>query len=190
MPPETTDGHGGGDGVGAMRRIATGELSADELRGLRSLMDASFASFDDDDWVHALGGIHVIVEKADVPVSHAAVVERVLGVDGRMLRTGYVEAVCTALAHRGRGHASAVMREVGHVIRERYELGALGTGIHGFYARFGWERWEGPTSVRTVSGREPTPKNDGGIMILRTAATERLDLRGGLSCEWRAGSVW
>jgi len=173
-----------------VRRVASEELSADELRDLRRLMDESFVSFSDDDWAHALGGVHVVVEEAGVPVSHAAVVERMLMVDGRSLGTGYVEAVCTAPAHRGRGHASAVMREVGHVIQASYELGALGTGIHGFYARFGWERWDGPTSVRLAAGPERTPRNDGGVMILRTPATGRLDLRAGLSCEWRPGSVW
>jgi aminoglycoside 2'-N-acetyltransferase I len=152
-------------------------------------MDESFARFNDDDWANSLGGVHVIVEE-DAIVSHAAVVERTLSVNGRTLRTGYVEAVCTAPAHRGRGQASAVMREVGHVIQASHELGALATGIHGFYARFGWERWEGPTYVRSAAGLRRTPGDDGGIMILRTPATGRIDIRSGLCCEWRPGSVW
>jgi aminoglycoside 2'-N-acetyltransferase I len=176
--------------VGQCARVATRELSVDGLRELRRLLDESFACFDDDDWAHSLGGVHLIVGEAGAPVSHAAVIERVLKVDGRPLRAGYVEAVCTAPAHRRRGHASAVMREAGVVIRTSYELGALSTGLLAFYARFGWESWAGSTYVCSAAGPRRTPEDDRAIMILRTPATGPLDLRAGLCCEWRPGSVW
>jgi aminoglycoside 2'-N-acetyltransferase I len=62
--------------------------------------------------------------------------------------------------------------------------------VPGFYERLGWERWLGPTSVRTATGTERTPDDDGGIMILRTPASPGLDLTANIACDWRDGDVW
>jgi aminoglycoside 2'-N-acetyltransferase I len=124
-------------------------------------------------------------------VAHAAVVERELHVGERPLRTGYVEAVATAPALQGRGYGTLVMRAVNEVIAERYELGALGTGSHGFYERLGWQTWRGPSFVRLPDGRvERTPDEDGFILVLTTPASPRLDLASPIGCEWRPGDVW
>src|SRR5439155_1405342 len=77
-----------------------------------------------------------------------------------------VEAVATAPAWRGRGHGTTVMRDVNDVVREGFELGALGTGVHAFYERLGWRAWRGPTAVRTPDGERPTPDEDGLILVL------------------------
>jgi aminoglycoside 2'-N-acetyltransferase I len=82
------------------------------------------------------------------------------------------------------------MREVNAIIRDRFELGALGTGSHHFYERLGWLTWQGPTYVRTSDGLERTPDEDGGILILETPASPPLDIRAPLSCGWRPGDVW
>ena len=83
-------------------------------------------------------------------------------------------------------------REVGRVIGEGYELGALGdgSGIPGFYQRLGWETWQGPTWVAGPDGPERTAEEDGSILVLRTPATGELDLAGPITCDWRAGDVW
>ena len=99
---------------------------------------------------------------------HAAVVTRVLHIGGTPLRTGYVEAVATAPSHERRGLGTSVMRDVGTYISERFELGALGTGSHGFYERLGWVAWAGPSSVRMPDGERRTPDDDPYIMVLRT----------------------
>ena len=70
------------------------------------------------------------------------------------------------------------------------ELGALSTGTHAFYKRLGWEEWRGPTFVDGPRGRERTPDDDGGIMILRTSSSPHLDLDGEIVCDWRRGDVW
>jgi aminoglycoside 2'-N-acetyltransferase I len=45
--------------------------------------------------------------------------------------------------------------------------------------------------VITATGRERTPDDDDGIMILRTTRTPAgLDPAGPIACEWRAGDVW
>jgi aminoglycoside 2'-N-acetyltransferase I len=177
-----------------LRAAQTSELSRDELVALRAMFDAVWGDeegeFSDDDWTSAIGGTHFLVEIDGVIVSHASVVERVLQTGGRELLTGYVEAVATAPQHRRRGYATQVMQAVGSLIDDRYELGALGTGLSGFYERFGWEVWRGPTSVRTERGLIETPGEDGLVMIRRTPTTPALDLDTPISCDWRPGDVW
>ena len=125
-------------------------------------------------------------------LAHVAVVTRLLLAWGRELRAGYVEGVATRGDRRGRGLATLVMAEAGKVVREGYELGALadGTGIPGFYQRLGWETWQGPTWVAGPKGLERTAEEDGSVLVLRTPATEGLDLTGPLVGDWRAGDVW
>jgi aminoglycoside 2'-N-acetyltransferase I len=180
-----------------LRRLRSPELSAADVIAIRTILDAAFGEgdpderFTDDDWQHGLGGVHVVLDVAGEIVAHAAVVERALHVAGRALRTGYVEAVATAPARQGHGYGTAVMRDVGAIITARYQLGALGTGRHAFYERLGWRTWRGPTSVRTTAGDQPTPEDDGSLLVLRTPTTPRdLDHADPISCEWRGGDVW
>jgi aminoglycoside 2'-N-acetyltransferase I len=176
-----------------LRRAATAELAPEELAALRRLVSGAFEGrFDEHDWDHTLGGVHVLAVEDDGVAAHGAVVGRTLVAGGRALRTGYVEGVATRGDRRGRGLATLVLREIGRVIEEAYELGALadGTGIPGFYQRLGWELWQGPTWVATPQGRERTAEDDGGVLVLRTPATGELDVTGSLTCDWRAGDVW
>jgi aminoglycoside 2'-N-acetyltransferase I len=176
-----------------LRRATTTELAAEELAALRRLLFEAFGGrFDEHDWEHTLGGVHVLATEDDGVVAHGAVVPRTLVTEGRALRTGYVEGVATGVGRQGQGLATAVMAEVGKVIREGYELGALadGTGIPGFYQRLGWETWQGPTFVAGPRGRERTAEEDGSILVLRTPATGELDPAGSIVCDWRAGDVW
>jgi aminoglycoside 2'-N-acetyltransferase I len=178
-----------------LRVIPTTDLVRAEIVAIRDIMTAAFGDddderFTDDDWAHAVGGVHVILDLDDRILTHAAVIERELHVAGRPLRTGYVEAVATIPDRQGRGFGSTVMVEVNRIIRERYELGALGTGRHHFYERLGWLRWAGPSYVRTGGGQRRTPDDDGYILVLSTPATPPLDLAAPLSCEWRPGDVW
>jgi aminoglycoside 2'-N-acetyltransferase I len=175
------------------RTAATDQLTREELAALRELVFGAFAGrFDEHDWDHTLGGIHVLVMDGGEPVAHGAVVPRVLVAGGREWRTGYVEGVATRGDRRGEGLATAVMREVGRVVRDGYELGALadGTGIPGFYQRLGWETWRGPTFVAGAEGPVRTAEEDGSILVLRTPATAGLEPTGALVCDWRAGDVW
>jgi aminoglycoside 2'-N-acetyltransferase I len=142
------------------------------------------------DMDHAIGGVHWVADDRGQIVAHASVVERLLEADGRPMRTGYVEAVATLPEWRGRGIATRLVRAADQHIQAGFDLGALSTDVHGLYARLGWERWRGPTFVRTVDGPVRTEGEDDGIMILRTSRTPPLTLREALSCEWRAGDVW
>ena len=176
-----------------LRRATTAELRDQELAALRGLVFGAFGGrFDEHDWEHTLGGVHVLAVEGGAVVAHGAVVPRVLETGGRELRTGYVEGVATRADRRGRGLATLAMREVGRVVEEGYELGALGdgSGIPGFYQRLGWETWQGPTWVAGPDGRVRTAEEDGSILVLRTPATGTLDPAGSLTCDWRAGDVW
>jgi aminoglycoside 2'-N-acetyltransferase I len=178
-----------------LRSVTTAELTRAELEVLRELLFGAFGGrFDEHDWEHTLGGVHVLASEDDQVVAHGAVVPRTLAAGGRELRTGYVEGVATRADRQGRGLATAVMREVGRVIREGYELGALGdgSGIPGFYQRLGWETWQGPTFVAGPRGRGRgrTAEEDGSILVLRTPATGALDVTGSITCDWRPGDVW
>lgn len=177
-----------------LRLVRTDGLTAVELGGIRALMDAAFGTgeeaFGDDDWDHALGGTHLLVQRGDEVLSHASVVPRTLEIDGRPVRTGYVEAVATAPPFQGRGLGTGVMRVMTEHIRATFELGALGTGRHRFYERLGWETWRGPAFVRAPDGVRRTPEEEGFILVLRTPASPPFEGTEPLSCDWRAGDVW
>jgi aminoglycoside 2'-N-acetyltransferase I len=178
-----------------VRSLGTHALTSAELDAIRALLEDAFGPDEDDrfteeDWRHSVGGVHVLLDNAGTIVSHASVVERRIHVAGFPLRTGYVEAVGTAPASQGRGYGTQVMEVIGAHIRNTYQMGALGTGRHAFYQRLGWERWQGPSFVRTAAGERGTPDDDGYLMVLRTPASPALDLTATISCDWRPGDVW
>lgn len=179
---------------GRLRELATAELSPHEVRTIRSIMTAAFGpgdeAFTDDDWEHALGGRHFVLDEGGEIVAHAAVVERRLYLGDRPLRTGYVEAVATAPGHQGRGFGSTVMEAVNAYIRATWELGGLGTGRHHFYERLGWQTMRGHAYVRSADGRERTPDDEGYILVLRTPASPPFELDEPISCESRPGDAW
>lgn len=178
-----------------MQRLPTADLTPAQISELRALLWAAFehdehGGFTEDDWQHSVGGLHFLLDLDGTIVTHASVVERELHVDGRPLRTGYVEAVATAPAHQGRGYGSAVMHAVNEYVRENFELGALGTGSQAFYERLGWQIWRGPSSVRTSAGTRATPDEDGFILVLLWPGSPPVDTAASITCEWREGDVW
>jgi len=177
-----------------MRDLATAELTSAESGQVRALLWAAFEAddegFSEDDWQHALGGRHFLVELGAEIVAHAAVVVRTIEIAGRPLRAGYVEAVATAPDRQREGLGTLAMRAAGDHVREAFEIGVLGTGSHGFYERLGWTTWRGTSFVRTVDGLVATPDDDGYLMVLRTPSTPPLDPLAPIVCEWRPGDVW
>jgi aminoglycoside 2'-N-acetyltransferase I len=177
-----------------LRAVPTKELTPGEIAAIRTLLWSAFGpddeGFSEDDWQHAIGGLHFVLELDGEIVAHASVVERELHVDGRRLRTGYVEAVATAPHRQRAGFGSRVMREVSAYIADRFELGALGTGSHAFYERLGWQTWQGPSSVRVSGGTRRTPDEDGYILVFLTRSSPPLSLTAPISCDWRPGDVW
>ena len=182
----------------------TDELTEADVAAIRDVLTAAFAEdehggFTEDDWQHALGGTHFLAIE-DRPgerriVGHASVIERELHLGepatARPAHTGYVEAVAVEPAWQRQGLGSRLMQAVNaHIDEGGFELGALGTGSQPFYQRLGWEIWRGPTFVRTARGVEPTPDEDGYILVRRTAASPPLQLTDPISCDWRPGDAW
>ena len=181
--------------MATLHAASTDAVPSGVLSDLRIFLDGAFdtsfeAAFTDDDWDHTLGGMHVWVTEPGRVISHASLVERTLVCSGKTLQVGYVEAVATSAPDRRRGHGTSVMRRIGELIRERYCLGALSTGVHSFYESLGWERWRGPTFVAGTGGPVRTPDDDDDVMILRAPRSPQLDLQGDIICDWRSGDVW
>lgn len=173
-----------------IRVVRHADLALDALAEIRALLvDAFEGEFSDHDWDHTVGGWRVLATD-DGLVSHAAVVERVLDVGARRVRTGYVEGVGTAPSRQREGLGARVMRRVGDVLRAEFEMGALSTGRPSFYERLGWERWLGPTYVRHGERQVRTADEDGGVMVLRHGPSAGIDLGLPISCEARAGDDW
>ena len=92
-----------------VRIVETRDLSDANRDAIRRLLDQAFeGGFSDDDWLHALGGWHAVIEAPSLVIAHAAVVERELLVGGRRFHTGYVEAVAVAPARQRTGLGAAV----------------------------------------------------------------------------------
>lgn len=132
----------------------------------------------------------MIVFDGTLPVAHVAVVPRVLWVDDRPYRSGYVEGVATAVERQREGFGSQAIEAATNLIRSSYEMGALSTGSHDFYQRFGWERWTGPSFVRAGAELIRTPDEDDGVMVLRLGPGAAADLAAAIACERRSGDDW
>jgi aminoglycoside 2'-N-acetyltransferase I len=177
--------------VSELRTAHTADLEAGVLQAARELLEDVFGDdWEDDDWEHALGGVHALIWEGDELIGHASVVMRRLLHDGRALRCGYVEGVAVRADHQRRGHGGALMQAVERVIRDAYDLGALGGTDEGapLYLRRGWKLWEGPLFALTPSGVVRTDDADGAVYVLPVAGA--LELAGELTCDWRDGDVW
>src|SRR5512144_1685866 len=81
-----------------LRALPTADLTDADSASIQALLTAAFerdehGGFTWDDWLHAVGGMHFVLDGEGRVVGHASVVERTLEIDGRPVRTGYVEAV-------------------------------------------------------------------------------------------------
>jgi aminoglycoside 2'-N-acetyltransferase I len=176
-----------------LRTRHTADLRAGERAEVRRLLDEAYGpEFTDEDWEHALGGLHTLVFEQGELVGHVSVVQRRLLHQGRAIRTGYVEALAVRSDRRRRGLAAAAMREAERIIEAAYDLGGLGdgTGIPDFYQRRGWLTWTGPTFVSSPEGQRWTPDEDGWVLVRRTPTSPPLELDAPLGCDWRPGDVW
>ena len=178
-----------------IRTAMTDELDPDQLDELTRLCEAAFREPFARVWERVGPGLHVMTEVDGHIVAHAMIIDRplYLGHEADLgLDAGYVENVATLPALQGRGHGTAGMRRVGEIIGEEYALGALATRSGAFYARLGWETWQGPTAVRMLDGeRVLSPEMDGHVLVLRTPRTPAdLDLHAPIAVDWRAEEPW
>ncbi|MDT0308675.1 GNAT family N-acetyltransferase [Streptomyces sp. DSM 44917] len=174
-----------------VRTAHTADLDAATLTAARVLLDEVFeGDLSDQDWDHALGGVHALLWEGERLVGHASVVQRRLLYGGRALRAGYVEGVGVHPDHRRRGHATRLMTALEHTIRGAYDLGALSASDEArpLYTARGWRPWQGRTFALTPLGIARTEEEDAGVLVLPVRVP--LDLGGELVCDWRDGDVW
>lgn len=121
--------------------------------------------------------------------AHALWLDRPLRVgDGPWLCSAYVEGVATHADHRQRGYGAALMRRLQAEIQD-YHLGALSPAVPEWYARLGWERWQGPLWIEHDGALEPTPDEE-IVLIYRTPRTAALELAAPLIAPWRPFELW
>lgn len=133
---------------------------------------------------------HVLVREAGELVAHAAWVAREVRVGPRRtpLCSAYVEAVATPVRRQRQGFGTRVLRALPPLLRH-FDIAVLSPSEPHFYARCGWELWQGPLSYIENGRRIATP--DETVMIYRLPRTPPdLDLRAPLETDWRPGDVW
>ena len=168
----------------ALSIVGGNNISITERSAVKALCDEAFemdfslflASFPD--------SVHVLAWEDGCLVSHALWLQVD---DGPLLRTAYVEAVATAIDARRRGLAAKVLRALVDAAAD-YDIAALAPSEDAYYARLGWERWQGPLFMRTDHGLVATPDEE--AMIHRLPRTPDLDAHQPLSIEWRELEVW
>jgi aminoglycoside 2'-N-acetyltransferase I len=177
--------------VHTARLVHTADLDGETRQGVYQMVTAAFAGdFTDDDWEHALGGMHALIWRHGAIIAHAAVIQRRLIYRGTALRCGYVEGVAVREDCRGQGLVHALLDGVEQVIRGAYQVGAASSSARArrVYTARGWVPWRGPTSVLAPKGPIRTPDDDGTVYVLPVAIS--LDTSADLMCDWRAGDVW
>ncbi|WP_392672770.1 GNAT family N-acetyltransferase [Streptomyces sp. LN785] len=135
---------------------------------IRAFLRTAFeGDFGDEDWDHALGGIHVCARDGSGLLAHGSVVQRRAMHAHRSYRVGYVEGVAVRAGRRREGLGGRVMTEVERVVDGAYAFGALSASSAGaaLYAGRGWEVWQGGIGVMRPGGVEPLPEEEGGMYV-------------------------
>ncbi|MFF9051453.1 GNAT family N-acetyltransferase [Streptomyces erythrochromogenes] len=175
-----------------VRTAHTSELTADELRAIRSLLDDAFeGDFADEDFEHALGGMHVLIGADGRLAAHGSVVQRRVLHRGRALRTGYVEAVAVRADLRRRGLGGQVTARLEQVVAGAYVLGALSASEEGagLYLARGWSVWPGEVGALSPDGPVRLPEEEGSTYVWVPPGGIRPDPAGRLDFDWRDGDV-
>jgi aminoglycoside 2'-N-acetyltransferase I len=165
------------------------DLSGDEYSAILALCTQAFKR-DYSPFMNAFNNpTHILGRYRGELVSHVLWITRWLQIrTSPILQTAYIEALATDLNHRNQGFASEIMRKAVGEIQE-YDIAALSTGSQGFYARLGWQLWQGNLFIRADKGLIPTP-DEHGVMVLPLPKTPPIDLNAPLSAEWRSGELW
>ncbi|MFH8580993.1 GNAT family N-acetyltransferase [Streptomyces zaomyceticus] len=175
-----------------VRTAPTHELGADRLRSARELLDAAFDDdFSDEDWDHALGGVHAWIEDERGIAAHGALVMRRVLHRGRSHRVGYVEAVAVRADRRRQGLGGLVMDALERVADGTYAFAALSASDDGaaLYRARGWRTWEGRIEVLGPEGVVRLPDEEGSTFVRPAAGRTLPDTAAPLTFDWRDGDV-
>ncbi len=178
----------------APRLAHTAHLDAAGLAGVRTLLDAAFdGDFTDEDWDHALGGMHALVTdpRDGAVLAHGSLVPRRVLHRGRSLRVGYVEAVAVRADRRREGLAGRIMAALEEIADRAYVLGALSASDAGaaLYAGRGWQVWPGGLAALGPTGVVPLPDEEGTTYVRPAPGQPLPDPEATLFFDWRDGDV-
>ncbi len=97
-------------------------------------------------------------------VSVVQIVRREVRVGQVTLTLGGIANVGTVPSYRSKGYSTQLLRDAITVMEnDRFDFSMLFTGIHGFYARLGWENL--PVQVMSAQIRPELPTPEGGYRI-------------------------
>ncbi|MFF1341238.1 GNAT family N-acetyltransferase [Streptomyces sp. NPDC058290] len=174
------------------RLAHTSQLGPDLLGEVRALLDEAFdGEFSDEDFEHALGGMHALVYEGERLTAHGSVVQRRVVHTDRAMRCGYVEAVAVRAGARRRGLGSAVMAGLEGVIGRAYVLGALSASDAGaaLYTSRGWTVWGGRIGTLASPWPQALPEEEGSTYLWVPDGGVLPDPAQGLWFDWRNGDV-
>jgi len=146
-------------------------IHADEFEACLDVWDAAFSDtpreyfrkyFTGDPWFHpeytrcAFEGTRM--------VAAVQIVRREVRVGQVTLTLGGIANVGTVPAYRSKGYSTQLLRDAITVMEnDGFDFSMLFTGIHGFYARLGWENL--PVKVMCAEIRPELPPPEGGYRI-------------------------
>lgn len=171
------------------RLAHTSQLTPSQLTEIRALLDAAFdGDFGDEDWDHALGGMHALVYDAEGDlVAHGSVIMRRVRHGGRFHRVGYVEALAVRADRQRQGLGGRVMDALEQIIERAYGFGALSASDEGaaLYRSRGWRLWPGRIEGLGPEGVERFPDEEDSTFVWGAQPTGT----GALGFDWRDGDV-
>ncbi|MET9770741.1 GNAT family N-acetyltransferase [Streptomyces sp. NPDC006415] len=177
----------------AVRTAPTFELTPAERAEIRDLLDTAFeGDFADEDWEHALGGVHALIRDADgLLIAHGSVVQRRVLHTDRSYRAGYVEGVAVRADHRREGLGHRVMAALEHVIDAAHDFGALSASDAGaaLYEARGWQVWPGRLTALGPDGPLPLPEEEGSTYVRPAAGRPLPAPAHPLAFDWRNGDL-
>jgi aminoglycoside 2'-N-acetyltransferase I len=160
-----------------------------ELHGIHTLvMDAFEHDFSVDDWQHTFGGTRFLGKLHDTLIAHAAVVSRVMQINGVEHSVGYIEGMCVAPAFQKHGYGRLLLQTVSTYCLSQYRISMLSTDEKHFYRQCGWIDFQGKSYVRHGQTLSRSADEDGGLMLLSACVDEFV--AADIACEDRMGDAW
>ncbi|MFF0436982.1 GNAT family N-acetyltransferase [Streptomyces sp. NPDC004327] len=175
-----------------LRTAPTHDLGPARLRAVRALLDGAFdGDFADEDWDHALGGLHVWAEDGHGVAAHGSLVMRRVLYRGRSYRIGYVEAVAVRAELRRQGLGGRVLGELERAVDGAYAFGALSASRDGagLYRGRGWRLWRGRIETLSPAGIVRLPDEEDSTYLWAAAGRPLPDPAEPLVFDWRDGDV-
>ena len=166
------------------------DLSPGTTASLRKLLDLAFeGDFSEEDWEHALGGVHFIGFLGETIIAHGAIVPRSMAINGERVTVGYVEAIAVLPMHWHKGYGTLLMEQITQFCLLNYELSMLSTDEQTFYLQLGWHQFLGESFVNNANIEERSEEEDAGLMFLNSKEFEGREIQR-VVCDSRVGDSW